>query len=139
MNEEKLVFPSQEWIERYKQILNENADYEDAAKDWEGDFIFEVEADGEIIEEPISFYLDLWHGKCRGAEMVEGDKSAEFTYSGPYKNWKLLFEGEIGPIRGLMARKFELQGSMSKIMRYTKAASELVSTATKVPTKYIDE
>jgi len=139
MNDEKLVFPSQEWIERYKQILNENADYEDAAKNWEGDFIFEVEADGEIIEEPISFYLDLWHGKCRGAEMVEGDKSAEFTYSGPYKNWKSLFEGEIGPIRGLMARKFKLQGPMSKIMRYTKAASELVSTATMVPTKYIDE
>jgi putative sterol carrier protein len=55
-------------------------------------------------------------------------------------NWKRLIAGEIDPIKGLMSRKFKLPiGDMGKIMRATKAAAELVSTAQRVPTKYIDE
>ena len=45
--------------------------------------------------------------------------------------------GEIDPIKGLLTRKFKLTGSMMKIMRYTRAAAELVKTASKVPTEFI--
>ncbi len=136
---DKLVFPSDEWIEMYMNLLNKNALYEDAAKTWEGDFVFEITADGEIVTEPIRFYMDLWHGKCREAKMAGPDDSAEFTYSGPYKNWRALFDGKIDPIKGIMARKFKLDGDMGKVMRYTKAALELVATTRQVPTKYLDE
>jgi putative sterol carrier protein len=121
------------------ELLNKNDRYEDAAKTWEGDFVFEITADGEIVKEPLRFYIDLWHGKCRSARMAGPDDKAEFTYSGPYKNWKLLFDGKIDPIKGIMARKFKLDGDMGKVMRYTKAALELVATTRQVPTKYLDE
>lgn len=136
---EKLDFPSDEWIDRYENALNNNARYEDAAKTWEGDFIFQINADGDSIKEDIRFYLDLWHGKCRSARMARPDDSAEFVYAGPLKNWKLLFEGKIDPIKGIMARKFKLDGDMGKVMRYTKAAMELVATTREIPTKYPDE
>ena len=136
---DKLEFPSDEWIALYMELLNKNDLYEDAAKTWEGDFIFEITADGEIVEEPIRFYIDLWHGKCRSAKMVGPDETAEFTYSGPYKNWRALFDGKIDPIKGIMARKFKLDGDMGKVMRYTKAALELVATTSQIPTKYLDE
>ncbi|MGY5864870.1 MAG: SCP2 sterol-binding domain-containing protein [Candidatus Thorarchaeota archaeon] len=136
---DKLEFPSDEWIALYMELLNKNDLYEDAAKTWEGDFIFEITADGEIVEEPIRFYIDLWHGKCRSAKMVGPDETAEFTYSGPYKNWRALFDGKIDPIKGIMARKFKLDGDMGKVMRYTKAALELVATTRQIPTKYLDE
>ena len=135
----KMLFPSPEWIGKYMELLNKNSAYEDAAKTWEGDFVFQVDADGESIKEPLRFYLDLWHGKCREARMAEPEDEAEFIYAGPLKNWKLLFEGKIDPIKGIMSRKFKLTGDMGKIMRYTKAAAELVSTANQVPTRYADD
>lgn len=136
---DELEFPSDEWVALYMELLNKNERYEDAAKTWEGDFIFEVTADGEIVKEPYRFYIDLWHGKCRSAKMVGPDDTAEFTYSGPYKNWRALFDGKIDPIKGIMARKFKLDGDMGKVMRYTKAALELVATTRQIPTKFLDE
>jgi putative sterol carrier protein len=136
---DKMLFPSEEWIEKYLELLNANQAYEDSAKTWEGDFVFQVDADGESIKEPMRFYLDLWHGKCREARMADADTTAEFIYAGPLKNWKLLFEGKIDPIKGIMSRKFKLTGDMGKIMRYTKAAAELVATANQVPTRFADE
>ena len=136
---DELEFLSDEWIALYMELLNKNDRYEDAVKTWEGDFIFEVTADGEIITEPYRFYIDLWHGNCRSARMAGPDDTAEFTYSGPYKNWRALFDGKIDPIKGIMARKFKLDGDMGKVMRYTKAALELVATTRQIPTKFLDD
>jgi len=139
MSGEAYVFPSEEWIQKYVELLNANEAYAEAAKDWEGDFVFLIEPDGEVIKEPIGFYLDLWHGKCRSAKMAGPDDTAEFVYAGPYENWKALFAGKIHPIKGIMQRKFKLTGDYGKVMRATKAAMELVATAARVPTRFIDE
>jgi putative sterol carrier protein len=135
---EKFKFPSEEWIKAYKEELNKNETYAEAAKDWEGDFLFIVTPD-EGLDKEMVFYVDLWHGKCREAYMVPSReaKTAEFVYEGPYSNWKKLIMGQLDPIQSLLMRKFKLKGNMAKIMRYTKAASELVKTASKVPTEFI--
>jgi len=131
-------FPSEEWIKLFKEEVNKNKAYEDAAKDWEGDFLFIATPDEKLSKETV-FWVDLWHGKCREASQVPNReaKKTEFIYEGPYGNWVKLIKGEIDPIRGLLTRKFKLAGSMAKIMRYTRAASELVNTATKVPTEFL--
>jgi putative sterol carrier protein len=135
---EKFKFPGEEWIKAYKEELNKNEAYAEAAKDWEGDFLFIVTPD-EGLDREMVFYVDLWHGKCRDAYMVPSReaKTAEFVYEGPYSNWKKLIMGQLDPIQSLLMRKFKLKGNMAKIMRYTKAASELVKTASKVPTEFI--
>jgi len=53
-------FPSEEWIKLYMEQLNANKSYEEAAKTWEGDFLFVVQADSEL-KEPVTMYMDLWH------------------------------------------------------------------------------
>jgi len=134
----KFKFPSEEWIKAFKEELNKNEAYAEAAKDWEGDFLFIVTPD-EGLDKEMVFYVDLWHGKCRDVYMVlnREAKTAEFVYEGPYSNWKKLIMGQLDPIQSLLMRKFKLKGNMAKIMRYTKAASELVKTASKVPTEFI--
>ena len=139
MSEKKFDFFSEQWLKKYQEILNKNAAYKDAAKDWEGDFIFQIDADGTTVKQPARAYIDLWHGQCRKVGLATPGQKADFEYAGPLKNWKLLLAGQIDPIKGLMARKFALKGDMGKVMRYTKAAAELVATATKIPTKFPDD
>jgi putative sterol carrier protein len=131
-------FPSIEWVKEYSQKLNESKSYEEAARTWEGDFLFVVTPD-EGLDKEYFVYLDLWHGKCRDAKLLENrdEKSVEYVYEGPYSNWKRLIRGEIDPIKGLMTRKFRLRGNMLKVMRATRAASELVSTAKMVQTEFV--
>ena len=70
-------FPSNEWIQHFKEALNKNKEYEKVAKYWEGDFLFKITPDSELDEEVV-FYVDLWHGKCRDAFLVKGEKKAAF-------------------------------------------------------------
>lgn len=133
---DKLLFPSEEWASAYWELLKNNAAYKDAAATWEGDFIFRViNPDGSDDR----IYLDLWHGDCREARKAGPDDDAEYVWEGTLENWKRLLAGEFDPIKALMSRKFKLpKGDMGKVMRATKAASELVATAQRVPTKFVD-
>jgi len=50
-------------VRRFKEELNKNEAYEEAAKDWEG-LLFTIMPDRGLDSE-YAFYMDLWHGKCR--------------------------------------------------------------------------
>ena len=128
-------FPSDEWIKIFKDELNKSKSYEQVAKDWEGDFLFIVTPDEELKEEVI-FYVDLWHGKCRDAYLVKGKKTAAFEFKGPYSNWKKVINKELDPIRGLIRGMFELEGDSKVVLDQTKAAQELVNTASTIPVEF---
>ena len=135
-----MEFGSQEWVEAYMELLNTNPAYEEAAKTWEGDFIFVIrDNEGTIRRE---LYLDLWHGKARkGWEITDFENpgvEAEFIYDGKEDSWKGLLAKKIHPIQGLMTGKFKLTGNMPKVMRAVKAALELVETTTKVDCVFPD-
>lgn len=128
-------FPSDEWIKIFKEELNKSKDYEEVAKDWEGDFLFIVTPDEELKEE-VTFYVDLWHGKCRDAYLVEGEKTAAFEFKGPYSNWKKVINKELDPIRGLIRGMFTVEGDSKVILDQSKAAQELVNTASTIPVEF---
>lgn len=130
-----IPFPSDEWIKLFKDELNRNKTYEEAAKDWEGDFLFIVTPDDELKKE-IIFYIDLWHGKCRDAYLVKGKKAAQFIFKGPYSNWKKVISKELDPLRGLIRGMFTVEGDSRVILDQAKAAQELVNTAQKIPTEF---
>lgn len=131
-------FPSEEWIKQFKEEVNNNKAYEEAAKDWEGDFLFIVTPE-ETLDKEVIFYVDLWHGKCRDVGVLPSrdTKKTAFIWEGTYGNWKKLIQGNVDPIRALLMRKFKLKGDMAKILRHTQAASQLVKTASQVPTEFI--
>ena len=125
-------FPSDEWIKTFKEELNKNKTYKEVAKDWEGDFLFIITPDEELKKEVI-FYVDLWHGKCREAFLVKNNKKAAFIFKGAYSNWKKVINKELDPIRGLIRGMFTVEGDSKVILDQTKAAQELVNTASKIP------
>lgn len=131
-------FPSEEWLNLYVERLKTNENYKDSARDWEGDITFVCKGDGKL-QGDIAMWLDLYHGDCRGAKYFpnasDAPKSA-FRYIGPYENWVKLIQGQIDPLQGVLTGKFKLEGPMMKIMRYTKAAKELVRTASQIQTEF---
>ena len=128
-------FPSDEWIKAFKEELNKSKDYEEVAKTWEGDFLFVVTPDEELKEE-VTFYVDLWHGKCIDAYLVNDSKTAAFIFKGPYSNWKKVVNKELDPIRGLIRGMFIVEGDSKIILNQVKAAQELVNTASKIPVDF---
>ena len=132
-----IPFPSDEWIKELMVRINESAAYRSAARTWEGDFYFIVDAGGSL-EEPVVMYMDLWHGDCRNAFVAqdEEEKNPEFRISAPLDAWMQVITKQLDPIQALMTRRLKLTGNMMKIMRAVKAAQELVNCCTLVPTEF---
>lgn len=130
-------FPSQEWAVAFKQALNTNPAYAEAARNWEGDFYFVVTCiPGKT--EPVTMYADLWHGQCRDAHLVT-DRDAHhpaFTMTAPLPTWKKVIEKKMDPIQGLMTRQLRLEGSMTTIMKNVKAATALVNSLSSIDTQF---
>jgi putative sterol carrier protein len=136
------TFASQEWFEAFQVKINASEHYREAAADWEGDIAFRVQAEPDLgVPEDLWGYLDLWHGSCRGARAivpVEADTAA-YTLSAPYSRWKDVVQGELDPIKGMMQGKLRVRGDLPTIVRYVKAANELVRLTGLVDTAFLDE
>jgi putative sterol carrier protein len=136
-------FGTQEWYDLYKEEINNSKAYEEAGKTWEGDFYFIVEKGGPV-KKPIVGYVDLYHGKCRKAEIVTDLKkyNPEFIESAPYHVWKRICLKQLDPTQALIIKQAKLmagsRGTLAKIMRYTKAANELTNITAQIPTEWLD-
>lgn len=131
------LFPSDPWIKALSTHLNESEAYERSAISWEGNFLFIIEPDAQFSETAY-LYLALYHGKSPGAaklDMLNGE-DVQYTISAPYSTWLKVLEGKIDPIQGMMTRQLKLQGNMMMIMRYPKAAQEILACTRLIPTEY---
>ena len=130
-------FPSEEWIKALAEEVNKSESYRKSAAKWEGDFYFVCEP-GTGVSEAVYLYIDLWHGEARSACGVAdaSEKDPEFVIRAPVATWRRVIEKKLDPIQGMITGQLKLKGTMSKIMRFPKAASELVNCATKVPTDF---
>jgi putative sterol carrier protein len=135
-------FPSEEWLDEYVEKINASPSYKEAAATWEGDVAYVIEAEPDRgIPEDVVAWLDLWHGDCREARIVpteEGEK-ARFVIRAPYSRWKEVILKELDPVKGMMQGKLKLKGDLPTIVRYVKAANELVNLAQTVDTQFLDE
>ena len=131
------AFLSPEWAVAFKEALNNNPAYAEAARNWEGDFYFTaVDVPGKTG--PVTMYADLWHGKCRNAYIVDDENAQKpaFKMTAPIGTWKKVMEKKMDPIQGLVTRQLKLQGDLVAIMRSVKAARELVNSLTRIDTQF---
>ncbi|MEJ5311497.1 MAG: SCP2 sterol-binding domain-containing protein [Anaerolineae bacterium] len=134
-----IKFPSDAWIKQLSEHLNASPSYEQSAKNWEGDFVFIIEPD-EAFSETAYLYLGLYHGKSPAAMQVSSpdEKEAGYVISAPFSSWRKVIEGKLDPIQGMMTRRLKLQGDMKMIMRYPKAAKEIIACTKLIPTDFGD-
>lgn len=136
------VFPGADWLAEYVQRINGSTEYREVAATWEGDvsLVFEAEPDKGVPED-VWAWLDLWHGECRSGKLVPADEGekARFVIRAPYSRWKEVIRKELDPVKGMMQGKLKLRGDLPTIIRYVKAANQLVTLAGTVPTEFADE
>jgi len=135
-------FPSDEWFREFGQRINASPEYREAAASWEGDIAFLIEAEPDRKHpNDVWGWLDLWHGECREAKLIDPERAerAAYAISAPYSRWKDVLRGQLDPIKGMMQGKLKLRGDLSMIIRYVRAANELVHLTQKVATEFPDE
>ncbi|GAB4440349.1 MAG: hypothetical protein Kow0031_22330 [Anaerolineae bacterium] len=132
-----VYFGTEAWVSRLAEEVNTSAAYQAAAKEWEGDFLFVVEAE-DPLPRPIYMYMDLYHGKCRQAFILDEPGSVQPAYrvSGKLRVWRAITRQELDPIKALLTRQLSLKGNMAKVMRNVKAATELVNCTTRLETRF---
>ena len=130
-------FPTDEWVKEFASQINGSKAYEESGKDWEGDWIFIVEAD-DAYPKTVHFFIGLYHGKVTDAAMIESEhaRDAQYFMRGSFTTWRKTIEGKLDPIQGLMMRKFKLKGNLTKVLRYPRSAKELVNCVKRVPTEF---
>lgn len=131
-------FPSTEWVQALSDKLNSDENYAKVARNWEGDMIYHIEAGGNLAE-PVIFYLDLWHGKCRNAYPIASvnDVKAVFTLRAPYDHYARLLKGDLDPMQALMTRKISVQGNMAVLMRSIPTVLDFVRCCREITDSYI--
>ena len=127
------VFPSMEWLQMLDAKLNSDARYAEIAKKWEGDIVIVIEPEGNLKERRV-FYLDLWHGKCRGvAELADAaEKDAVFVLSATYENIKRILTGKLDPMQAMMTRKLSVKGNLAVMMRSVPTVLDFVRCAREI-------
>jgi putative sterol carrier protein len=129
-----MPFPSSAWADAFRTRLNQNAAYQEAAKAWEGDILFLVRPGGSDPAVP-GVHLELAQGQCSAATYYPDARTlaSEFVYEGTPENWARLLRKEIDPVRAILNGTFKIRGNPAKLMRFTRAAKELVETAASIP------
>ena len=133
------IFPSEEWLRGLEEKLNSDSRYNEIAKNWEGDLLFLIEPDGSL-KERLTFYLDLWHGRCRRVEYkptVDSHPNPAFTLTASYKDITSLLLGKLNPMTAMMTSKLKVKGSMAYMMRNVPTVLDFVRVAQEVTTEIL--
>jgi len=131
-------FPANDWLPTLKEKLNSDEQYADIARNWEGDMICRIEPDGPLPE-PVIYYLDLWHGKCRDAYVLEdiNQNKPALLLTAPYSNFIKILKGETEVVQALLTRKISVKGNMALLMRNVPTVLDFVRCCREITNSYL--
>ncbi|TDB86230.1 hypothetical protein E1264_18605 [Actinomadura sp. KC216] len=137
------VFPSAEWLDEYVRCMNTSEEFADAARTFEADITYVFEADQEKgLPKDIWCRADFAGGMCRWAKFdisPEEGAGSQFTIRAPYTVWKDVIQGRIDPMEGMLDGDLLVTGHLPTLLRYVRAANELVTLSAAVSSSFIDD
>ncbi len=132
-------FPSESWMQGLIDHLNSDERYAEVAKNWEGDIFVVIDPDDSnpTQVEPVAYYLDLWHGRCRGGEYFNPlpvDKpEVTFTFRTNMANILKIFNAELDPIQAMLTRRLRVEGNMAYLLRNVPTVLDFIRCCRLVP------
>ena len=127
-------FPSPAWLKEFEVVLNSDEQYARIAKNWEGDIMFVIEPDKGSQDEPMYYYMDLWHGQCRSATIVEKgeEKKPAFILKASRSEFIRVLNGTLDPMQAMLTRKLRVEGNMAYMLRNVPTVLDFVRCAREV-------
>ena len=130
------IFPSLDWLTALQHRLNADARYNDIARNWEGDLLFDIQPAGNL-QQPLLLYLDLWHGQCRGVEYAPAAGTharPTFILRAPYTHFTSILLGKLDPMTAMLTSKLKVDGSLAYMMRNVPTVLDFVRCAREITT-----
>ena len=131
-------FPSEEYVQAVMDVLNQDEQYAEIAKNWEGDLVFVIEPDKgvESANLPMILHFDLWHGKCREVRVIDPEEEevpdAAYTLTAPQANYLRVLRGELDPMQAMITRRLKVEGSMAYMLRNVPTVLDFVRCCSSV-------
>jgi putative sterol carrier protein len=127
-------FPGPDWLHALCEKLNVDGRYNHVARSWEGDILFDISPDGNL-KSPVTMYLDLWHGRCRGAEYNPAPAAhpmPRFTLRSEYGNFASILTGKLDPMTAMLSNRLRVAGSLGYMMRNVPTVLDFVRCAREI-------
>ncbi len=128
------------WADAWCREVNASEPYRQAAEAWEGALVLVMAADpGDGLAEVRAVFADLRRGGCLGARSATAADlaSAPFVLSAPPAIWRGLLRGEIQPLSAVLSGRLKLErGSLTRLLPYASAATELVRAAARIDARF---
>ncbi|MFQ6053114.1 MAG: SCP2 sterol-binding domain-containing protein [Candidatus Bathyarchaeia archaeon] len=125
-------FLSLDYWKQVEETANSDEEFGLKARGFTASFTFKV-TDREELP-PI--YVKFDDGEVTELrELREGERT-DFTLEGPYETWVGVNKGEMDAANAIMTRQLQFRGSMSAIIRYSKAFLRLFQLMQQVPVEY---
>ena len=132
---------STEWAEAFRDAIEADAAYRDAAAKWTWPVALVLQATPEYgYSDAVAVELTLDRGRCHSAVIrPRAEVTAPFVLTAPYAVWKAVVKGELDPLTGVTRGKIAVQGSLATLMMHAKSAAALCGCARNVATAFPDE
>lgn len=121
-----------EYWDQVEEIANSDEEFGIKARGFTASFTFRV-TDKEDIQ---AVYVKFDNGKVMEVRGLGEGERTDFTLEGPYDVWVRVNKGELDGANAIMTRMLQFKGSMSAIIRYSKAFLRLFQVMQQVPVEY---
>ncbi len=139
-----VLYPSNEWCQEWKSVINSSEATKVAGKDWGADFngnwIFEITPSGGL-DRTTYVYLEAKAGECTDARLIDDPSEVEvgFYCTGSYEDYKAAVKGEKDFIQGVVRGTFKLKGNMLKIMKYGGFIRSVANSLQSIDSEFLGE
>jgi putative sterol carrier protein len=135
MMTERLELASEEYLSKFKTILNADDEYAKLAENVVDSYTLVLQAEPDRgVDETITVGFEIDKGKM--TDIWRGERETSFILSAPYRVWVDILLGKIGANRAFITRKLKIKGNMPRLLKTAKATDRLVDLLRGLPTVF---
>lgn len=135
------LFGTRKWLDMFCTALNNDPEYTQAAKEFEGDMIIVSLPEAGVCDDRLVLYFDPFHGRIRNWAVLSSptERPADYTLSAGYSVWKKICRGELDMIRAVMFRHLKVEGKVTNLIKRSKGSRAMMKVMTGLDTVFHDE
>jgi len=126
-------FLSLDYWKQVEETANSDEEFGIKARGFTASFTFKAT---DKVEDLPPVYVKFDNGKVTELRELREGEATDFTLEGLYDTWVGVNKGEMDAANAIMTRELQFKGSMSAIIRYSKAFMRLFTVMQTVQVEY---